>query len=180
MKLRAVIVTGLTLAAGLSVVEARTATALPAAPASSVASGVTAAGLADTLATPTAYTAAAALPVKGRAPTTGYSRTAFGQAWADTDRNGCDTRNDVLRRDLTRDVIRAGTNGCVLLRGTLQSRRFTLLYLRGGALRGALMVNAARDRRAAAELVKRRTPIAHQRDRLTDPTFKLATLVPAE
>jgi hypothetical protein len=133
VKLRAVIVTGLTLAAGLSLVEARTATALPAAPASSVASGVTAAGLAYTLATPTAYTAAAALQVKGRAPTTGYSRTAFGQAWADTDRNGCDTRNDVLRRDLTRDVIRAGTNGCVLLRGTLLDpyTNTTIAFVRG-------------------------------------------------
>jgi len=34
----------------------------------------------------------ATLPVKGRAPKTGYSREAFDQAWADTDRNGCDTR----------------------------------------------------------------------------------------
>lgn len=68
----------------------------------------------------------------------------------------------------------------LLLRGTLESRRFSLLYLRGGALRGALMVNNARDRRAAAELVKRRTPIADRRDRLADPAFKLATLVPAE
>ena len=43
----------------------------------------------------------ATLPVKGRAPKTGYSRDQFGQAWADVDRNGCDTRNDILRRDLT-------------------------------------------------------------------------------
>ena len=32
------------------------------------------------------------LLVKGRAPKTGYSREAFGPAWKDTDRNGCDTR----------------------------------------------------------------------------------------
>lgn len=32
------------------------------------------------------------LAVKGRAPRTGYDRNLFGQAWADTDRNGCDTR----------------------------------------------------------------------------------------
>src|SRR4051794_10457788 len=31
------------------------------------------------------------LPVKGKAPMSGYSREMFGQAWADTDRNGCDT-----------------------------------------------------------------------------------------
>lgn len=43
----------------------------------------------------------ATLPIKGRAPKTGYDRELFGQAWADVDRNGCDTRNDILKRDLT-------------------------------------------------------------------------------
>jgi hypothetical protein len=49
----------------------------------------------------------------------GYDRDAFGQTWADVDRNGCDTRNDVLRRDLTAVVTKPGTNGCVVLSGTL-------------------------------------------------------------
>jgi len=40
--------------------------------------------------------------VKGRAPRTGYDRDQFGPAWKDVDRNGCDQRNDVLRRDLTK------------------------------------------------------------------------------
>lgn len=40
------------------------------------------------------------LAVKGRAANDDYERTAFGQAWLDVDRNGCDTRNDILRRDL--------------------------------------------------------------------------------
>ena len=40
------------------------------------------------------------LTVKGRAPKNNYQREAFGQAWLDVDRNGCDTRNDILRRDL--------------------------------------------------------------------------------
>lgn len=40
------------------------------------------------------------LQVKGRAPKDNYQREAFGQAWLDVDRNGCDTRNDILRRDL--------------------------------------------------------------------------------
>ncbi|CAN5357345.1 hypothetical protein BH11ACT1_BH11ACT1_02220 [soil metagenome] len=60
-----------------------------------------------------------ALPVKGRAPTTGYDRSAFGQAWADVDRNGCDTRNDVLARDLTGATFKPGTHDCVVLAGTL-------------------------------------------------------------
>ncbi|MGC5048344.1 GmrSD restriction endonuclease domain-containing protein [Micrococcus porci] len=67
----------------------------------------------------TALAALQSLPVKGRAPKTGYSREQFGPAWADVDRNGCDTRNDVLRRDLADVVLKAGTDGCVVLSGTL-------------------------------------------------------------
>lgn len=48
------------------------------------------------------------LPVKGRAPRTGYSRDQFGQRWKDIDRNGCDQRNDVLARDLADAVAPAG------------------------------------------------------------------------
>ena len=57
------------------------------------------------------------LIVKGRAPKTGYSRAQFGAAWADVDHNGCDTRNDILRRDLTSVVYRSGN--CVILSGVL-------------------------------------------------------------
>ena len=39
------------------------------------------------------------LAVKGRAPKTGYDRASWGD-WADPDGNGCDTRNDILNRDL--------------------------------------------------------------------------------
>lgn len=59
------------------------------------------------------------LPVKGRAPKTGYDRAQFGPAWKDTDRNGCDTRNDILRRDLKNVESKPGTNNCVILSGTL-------------------------------------------------------------
>ncbi|WNB85546.1 HNH endonuclease family protein [Cellulomonas sp. ATA003] len=61
-----------------------------------------------------------ALEVKGRAPRTGYERELFGPAWADVDRNGCDTRNDVLARDLVVLEVRPGTGGCVVQAGTLQ------------------------------------------------------------
>jgi hypothetical protein len=59
------------------------------------------------------------LAVKGRAPKTGYAREQFGQRWADTDRNGCDTRNDVLKRDFTDTTFKSGTRDCVVLTGTL-------------------------------------------------------------
>lgn len=66
----------------------------------------------------------AALPVKGRAPKTGYDRDLFGQAWSDDvgvefGHNGCDTRNDILRRDLVDVEYRPGTRDCVVISGTL-------------------------------------------------------------
>lgn len=60
--------------------------------------------------------ALAALEVKGRSAQTGYDRTLFGEPWADVDGNGCDTRNDILRRDLEN----IDTDGCVVYTGTLQ------------------------------------------------------------
>ncbi len=45
----------------------------------------------------------ASLPVKGRAPKTGYSRSQFGDGWQTV--NGCDTRNIILARDLTSDTV---------------------------------------------------------------------------
>ena len=62
------------------------------------------------------------IPVKGRAPKTGYGRNQFGPQWSDVDRNGCDTRNDILKRDLTAVVFREKTRNCVVERGVLQDR----------------------------------------------------------
>jgi hypothetical protein len=67
----------------------------------------------------TARAALAHLAVKGRAPMTGYTREEFGQAWLDADRNGCDTRNDILGRDVVGRVYKPGTGGCVVLSGVL-------------------------------------------------------------
>jgi hypothetical protein len=66
-----------------------------------------------------AAAALALLPVKGRAPLTGYSRARFGPAWTDVDRNGCDQRNQVLARDMTGEQIKPGTHGCVVVTGHL-------------------------------------------------------------
>jgi hypothetical protein len=85
----------------------------PANPASSTATPAAAAPAAasDTLAV------LATLPIKGKAPKTGYDREAdFGTAWSDVDRNGCDTRNDILARDLTA-IAKEGT--CKVTAGTL-------------------------------------------------------------
>jgi hypothetical protein len=62
------------------------------------------------------------IPVKGRAPKTGYTRDEFGPAWADVDRNGCDTRNDILARDLSNETFKPCSNNCVVTAGTLADR----------------------------------------------------------
>ena len=73
------------------------------------------------------------LAVKGRAPKTGYTREQFGQTWADVDRNGCDTRNDILTRDLTKIIYKAGTRNCVVLSGVIVDPYSgeTINFLRG-------------------------------------------------
>lgn len=70
----------------------------------------------------TALAALVTLETKSRAPTTGYSREAFGQAWTDDvsvtwGHNGCDTRNDILARDLGDITYKPGTRDCLVLTG---------------------------------------------------------------
>lgn len=54
------------------------------------------------------------LPVKGRAPKTGYKRTQFGNGWEK--HRDCDTRNIILKRDLKNAQV---DDKCKVLRGTL-------------------------------------------------------------
>jgi hypothetical protein len=70
-------------------------------------------------ATESAISVLDSLSVKGRAPKTGYDRDQFGQRWADINRNGCDTRNDILQRDLKNIVFKSGTRNCVVASGEL-------------------------------------------------------------
>ncbi len=72
----------------------------------------------------TALGVLATLAVKGRAPKTGYQRDLFGEAWIDKvqvdgGHNGCRTREDILRRDLTDLLLKPGTGGCTVLTGVL-------------------------------------------------------------
>jgi hypothetical protein len=68
----------------------------------------------STDATGSAAEALGLLPVKGRAPKTGYERTQFGDGWMIT--NGCDTRNTILYRDLKNPVV---DDECKVTSGTL-------------------------------------------------------------
>ncbi|MFJ5937873.1 HNH endonuclease family protein [Streptomyces cinereoruber] len=80
----------------------------------------------------TALAAVDALTVKGRAPKTGYDRDAFGRGWIDVDRNGCGTRDDILKRDLT--GVRYTDGRCKVASGTLTDDPYTgttVPYVRG-------------------------------------------------
>lgn len=68
------------------------------------------------------------LPVKGRAPKTGYARSQFGDGWAI--RSGCDMRNLILARDLIN--ARVGDD-CKIQNGTLRDpyTARTILFERG-------------------------------------------------
>lgn len=90
----------------------------------------------------------AGLDIKGRAPMTGYERELFGTAWTDDvdvefGRNGCDTRNDILRRDLTDLQIREGTRGCMVEKGTLQDpfSGDTINFVRGQSTSGEVQID---------------------------------------
>lgn len=112
-----------------------------------LSAGVACTGLLSTAATapavPTPATsptidALEALPVKGRAPKTGYARDQFGPSWSDDvnvggGHNGCDTRNDILRRDLTAITYKPNTRGCVVATGTLVDpyTATTISFVRG-------------------------------------------------
>ncbi|AYN40930.1 HNH endonuclease [Streptomyces dangxiongensis] len=79
-----------------------------------------------------AMAAAGSLAVKGRAPKTGYSRERFGTAWADTDSNSCDTRDDILKRDL--EKVRFTGGDCKVSYGLLASDPYSgkeITYRRG-------------------------------------------------
>ncbi len=74
------------------------------------------------------------LQVRGKAPRTGYSREVFGPAWFDVDRNRCNTRDDILARDL---VERQMDGSCRVLAGVLYPDPYTgenIRFVRGASL----------------------------------------------
>lgn len=134
-------------------------TATPAAETATVGSGV-GSGVTTTAVAPPALgadpvssstSAATALlaqiPVKGRAPKTGYDRALFGTAWTDAadvefGYNGCDTRNDILRRDLTQLTFKDAKN-CSVQTGTLHDPYTgkTIAFTRGAATSSEVQID---------------------------------------
>ncbi len=86
------------------------------------------------------------LPVKGWDQHRDFVRSRFGEAWSDDvdvelGHNGCNTRDDVLRRDLADLVVRPGT--CFAQSGTLHDpyRGETIAFVRGPRTSDAVQVD---------------------------------------
>ncbi|MDH2443044.1 HNH endonuclease family protein [Amnibacterium sp. CER49] len=119
----------------------------------------------------TALALLATLPVRGKAPLTGYDRVRdFGAAWLDVDRNGCDTRDDVLRRDLTR--IRA--TGCRVRSGVLADpyTKRVIDFVRGARTSEAVQIDHVVPLAAAWRTGAQRLSQA-QRERLANDPIEL-------
>ena len=78
---------------------------------------------------------------------TGYSRTAYGPAWTDVQdatwgHNGCDTRDDILKRDMDSETFGTG-DICTVLTGTLDNpyKGNTINFVRGVATSGAVQID---------------------------------------
>ena len=117
---------------------------------SGIGSGVTTSSSAltsDNAAVSAASALLAQIPIKGRAPKTGYDRALFGTAWTDDvdvefGHNGCDTRNDILARDLT-DITFKDGNRCTVATGTLsdQYTNTTIAFTRGQDTSSAVQID---------------------------------------
>ncbi len=82
------------------------------------------------------------LTVKGRAPRDNYDRAAFGDAWLDVDANGCDTRNDILRRDLVAPEFSVGSR-CTVAAGAFREpyTGAVISFRRGAASSKAVQID---------------------------------------
>ena len=82
------------------------------------------------------------LQIQTEGPMKGYSRARFGPPWADVDHNHCDSRDDVLKRDLRRLVFVAGST-CLVQSGRLHdpyTNRF-ITFQRGVKTSSAVQID---------------------------------------
>lgn len=78
------------------------------------------------------------IPIKGRAPKTGYARNQFGNGWAT--KEGCDTRNTILARDL-KDV--KVDENCKVISGVLNDPYTgqVIVFERGSTTSSAVQID---------------------------------------
>lgn len=82
----------------------------------------------------------AKIPVKGRAPKTGYDRALFSDGWGDIGQ--CDTRNFILKRDLKSITWRTSPN-CTVATGVLNDpyTATKIYFVRGVGTSNAVQVD---------------------------------------
>ncbi|MEU0517462.1 HNH endonuclease family protein [Streptosporangium sp. NPDC006007] len=116
------------------------------------------------------------LPVKGRAPMTGFDRTRFGPAWSDVDHNGCDTRNDILKRDLKAETFKSGTHDCIVLTGILDDPYSgkTITFERGQKTSSAVQIDHVVALADAWQKGAQRLPEDRRKELANDPLNLLA------
>ena len=117
------------------------------------------------------------IPVKDRAPKAGYSRDEFGPAWADTDRNGCDTRNDILARDLFDETFKPATKNCVIATGILADKYtgMTINFVRGQDTSSAVQIDHIVPLRDAWQKGAQQLTAEQRTELANDPLNLLAT-----
>lgn len=88
------------------------------------------------------------LPVKEKVDRGTYNRSEFGSSWTDSHTaelggNGCDTRNDILKRDLI-NVRYSDAKKCVVVTGTLEEDPYTgrtINFRRGVSTSSAIQID---------------------------------------
>lgn len=123
----ALIIALLTFGLGIWYEDSRQATTAPAVQGVQTASTEQALAVLDTL------------PVKGRAPKTGYERSLFGSDWGTYD--GCSVRELILARDMQSPVF--DDDGCSVVTGTLQDpyTNKTISFVRGPQTSQAVQID---------------------------------------
>ena len=121
----------------------------------------------------------AGLPVKGWDRMTDFSRYRFGEAWSDDvnvefGHNGCNTRDDILRRDLTDLVVRPGT--CYAQSGVLIDPYTgeSIAFVRGPQTSDAVQIDHLVSLSDAWYKGAREWDDQHRRDFANDPRNLLA------
>lgn len=116
------------------------------------------------------------LPVKGRAAKTDYARTQFGSGW--TSRQGCDTRNVILARDLV-DV--ASNELCQVISGTLHDPYTgeSIAFMRGAATSARVQIDHVVALSNAWQTGAQALPLERRVELANDPLELLAVDGPA-
>lgn len=115
------------------------------------------------------------LKVKPLGTMNGYSRAQFGPAWEDVDHNGCDTRDDILHRDLTAITYKAGSH-CLIASGVLHDPYTgkTIHFVRGVKTSSKVQIDHVVALGDAWETGANKWPASERLAYANDPTVLLA------